>query len=308
MTLFLEALLYRRYTAKLRYELGFWSAFAESAERRRATTRAQLTAATGSATTSATISPTWTPGSTRRTTCAHGSARRSCARIWCARSARTGGVRRRRASCSRVVPRGDAPDERGGRGAARLRAARHGAARRGPFRLQRVIAYTFAGLPVAEYAKAYDWYMRFLGRPADMFPHATEAVWRVDPDGRDLRRRRCGAGGERPADVGRGRPRHVRGELQNERSPSRRSPPTRSRRLAVHDWTKHDHVRSRIRQRRVDLARELRDLLGQLLVLLRQRRVRIEQVDDLARLLLGGLLQRRVARSSMSPCSLSRSA
>jgi len=28
-TLFLEALLYRRYTAKLRYELGFWSAFAE---------------------------------------------------------------------------------------------------------------------------------------------------------------------------------------------------------------------------------------------------------------------------------------
>jgi hypothetical protein len=28
-TVFLEALLYRRYTAKLRYELGFWSAFAE---------------------------------------------------------------------------------------------------------------------------------------------------------------------------------------------------------------------------------------------------------------------------------------
>ena len=30
-TLFLEALLYRRYTAKLRYELGFWSAFAGGA-------------------------------------------------------------------------------------------------------------------------------------------------------------------------------------------------------------------------------------------------------------------------------------
>lgn len=30
-TLFLEALLYRRYTAKLRYELGFWDAFAEEA-------------------------------------------------------------------------------------------------------------------------------------------------------------------------------------------------------------------------------------------------------------------------------------
>src|SRR5262249_44036717 len=28
-TLFLEALLYRRYTAKLQYELGFWEAFAE---------------------------------------------------------------------------------------------------------------------------------------------------------------------------------------------------------------------------------------------------------------------------------------
>jgi len=30
-TLFLEALLYRRYTAKLRYELGFWASFAEEA-------------------------------------------------------------------------------------------------------------------------------------------------------------------------------------------------------------------------------------------------------------------------------------
>jgi hypothetical protein len=29
VTVFLEALLYRRYTAKLRYELGFWSHFAE---------------------------------------------------------------------------------------------------------------------------------------------------------------------------------------------------------------------------------------------------------------------------------------
>jgi hypothetical protein len=46
-TLFLEALLYRRYTAKLRYELGFWSAFAEergSSERDYATL---LTEATG---------------------------------------------------------------------------------------------------------------------------------------------------------------------------------------------------------------------------------------------------------------------
>ena len=46
-TLFLEALLYRRYTAKLRYELGFWGAFAEehgSAERDYSTL---LTEATG---------------------------------------------------------------------------------------------------------------------------------------------------------------------------------------------------------------------------------------------------------------------
>jgi hypothetical protein len=46
-TVFLEALLYRRYTAKLRYELGFWTAFAEergSSERDYATL---LTEATG---------------------------------------------------------------------------------------------------------------------------------------------------------------------------------------------------------------------------------------------------------------------
>lgn len=50
-------------------------------------------------------------------------------------------------------------------------------------RIRRVITYTFAGLPVADYAKAYDWYLRILGRPADMFPHATEAVWRLTPTG-----------------------------------------------------------------------------------------------------------------------------
>jgi hypothetical protein len=46
-TVFLEALLYRRYTAKLRYELGFWTAFAEergNSERDYATL---LTEATG---------------------------------------------------------------------------------------------------------------------------------------------------------------------------------------------------------------------------------------------------------------------
>jgi len=46
-TLFLEALLYRRYTAKLRYELGFWSAFAEERGRSDRDYSSALTSATG---------------------------------------------------------------------------------------------------------------------------------------------------------------------------------------------------------------------------------------------------------------------
>jgi hypothetical protein len=46
-TLFLEALLYRRYTAKLRYELGFWSAFAEERGRSERNYSEALTRATG---------------------------------------------------------------------------------------------------------------------------------------------------------------------------------------------------------------------------------------------------------------------
>ena len=41
---------------------------------------------------------------------------------------------------------------------------------------------TFAGLPVADYAASYDWYVRLLGRPADTFPHDKEAVWRMTPN------------------------------------------------------------------------------------------------------------------------------
>ncbi len=41
--------------------------------------------------------------------------------------------------------------------------------------------HTFAGLPVAEYATAYAWYVRLLGREADMFPHESECVWRLTP-------------------------------------------------------------------------------------------------------------------------------
>jgi hypothetical protein len=46
-TLFLEALLYRRYTAKLRYELGFWASFAGEAGRSPRDYATRLTEATG---------------------------------------------------------------------------------------------------------------------------------------------------------------------------------------------------------------------------------------------------------------------
>ena len=44
------------------------------------------------------------------------------------------------------------------------------------------VTHTFAGLPVADYAASYDWYLRLFGRPADMFPHESEAVWRMTPN------------------------------------------------------------------------------------------------------------------------------
>lgn len=43
------------------------------------------------------------------------------------------------------------------------------------------VTHTFVGLPVADFAAAYGWYARLLGRPADMFPHEREAVWRLTP-------------------------------------------------------------------------------------------------------------------------------
>jgi catechol 2,3-dioxygenase-like lactoylglutathione lyase family enzyme len=44
------------------------------------------------------------------------------------------------------------------------------------------IRHTFAGLAVADYAAAYEWYVRLLGRPADMVPHDEEAVWHLTRD------------------------------------------------------------------------------------------------------------------------------
>jgi hypothetical protein len=46
-----------------------------------------------------------------------------------------------------------------------------------------MITHTFSGLPVRRYMKAYEWYARLLGREADMFPHETEAVWRLTASG-----------------------------------------------------------------------------------------------------------------------------
>lgn len=41
------------------------------------------------------------------------------------------------------------------------------------------VTHTFIGLPVASYTAAHDWYVRLLGREADMFPHETECAWRL---------------------------------------------------------------------------------------------------------------------------------
>jgi catechol 2,3-dioxygenase-like lactoylglutathione lyase family enzyme len=43
------------------------------------------------------------------------------------------------------------------------------------------VTHTFSGLPVADFPAAYDWYVRLLGRPADMFPHERECVWALTP-------------------------------------------------------------------------------------------------------------------------------
>ena len=37
----------------------------------------------------------------------------------------------------------------------------------------------FAGIAVADYAAAREWYERLLGSPPTFFPHDTEAVWQV---------------------------------------------------------------------------------------------------------------------------------
>ena len=41
------------------------------------------------------------------------------------------------------------------------------------------VTYLFAGIPVAEFESALDWYHRLLGRAPDRFPTDEEAVWQL---------------------------------------------------------------------------------------------------------------------------------
>lgn len=41
------------------------------------------------------------------------------------------------------------------------------------------VTYVFAGIPVADFRLALDWYERLLGRAPDRFPTADEAVWQL---------------------------------------------------------------------------------------------------------------------------------
>ncbi len=131
-TLFLEALLYRRYTAKLRYELGFWASFAEEGGRSPRDYAEQLTNATG---------VRYDPrGYISDMDAGFYSADYLRAWIRVGAAARVPDRRGGRGLVAergdgrdpaRAVRRGDAADKRGDRRANRLRPARHRAARRG---------------------------------------------------------------------------------------------------------------------------------------------------------------------------------
>lgn len=45
--------------------------------------------------------------------------------------------------------------------------------------LQSTTLDLFAGIPVADYAAALQWYERLLGSPPAFFPHESEAVWEL---------------------------------------------------------------------------------------------------------------------------------
>jgi predicted enzyme related to lactoylglutathione lyase len=45
------------------------------------------------------------------------------------------------------------------------------------------ISHLFAGIPIADYDRAVEWYERLLGRAPDILPTAGEAMWSVTPTG-----------------------------------------------------------------------------------------------------------------------------
>jgi predicted enzyme related to lactoylglutathione lyase len=45
------------------------------------------------------------------------------------------------------------------------------------------ITHLFAGIAVADYPAALEFYERLFDRPADLLPHATEAAWQLSETG-----------------------------------------------------------------------------------------------------------------------------
>jgi len=41
------------------------------------------------------------------------------------------------------------------------------------------VTHVFSGIAVADFASATGWYQQLFGRPPDIVPHATEAVWNL---------------------------------------------------------------------------------------------------------------------------------
>ena len=124
-TVFLEALLFRRYTAKLQFELEFWGRFDEDGGTHGRLFRAAHRRDGHPLPRARTISPTWTPASTRPTISAPGSDPPSCGVPRSAKWARTGGACRETGQRLRELFRQGTADERGDRRADRVRPARH---------------------------------------------------------------------------------------------------------------------------------------------------------------------------------------
>jgi catechol 2,3-dioxygenase-like lactoylglutathione lyase family enzyme len=45
------------------------------------------------------------------------------------------------------------------------------------------ISYVFTGIAAADYDSLRDWYVRLMGRPADLVPNETEVAWQLTDTG-----------------------------------------------------------------------------------------------------------------------------